>query len=167
MVQGGHGKLGKAGTGRVNKKSAGGQRRKAVKAVKSTRKGSSKVETNNPGIMAATRAINKKNERIIAAKATSGGAHFHLRDIAEKGQSFRECRFTGTGHKRVTSATGGVELLSFLFIHFRKPPLSRSVSVVNVGTLTMSTSCCGFSQLYRFCLPPYPPVQSMHPSMIN
>jgi hypothetical protein len=86
MVQGGNNKLGKAG-GSMKKstKSAGATRRKAMKVVKNTRKGSSKVETNNVGIMAATKAINKKNERIIAAKACSGGTHFNLRDIAEKG----------------------------------------------------------------------------------
>lgn len=42
----------------------------------------------NKGIIAATKAINKKNERIIAAKACVGGTHFFLKDIVEKGQCF-------------------------------------------------------------------------------
>ena len=83
MAQGNHGKLSKAKAG--TKRSAGSQRRKAVKAVKLTRKGSTKME-NNLGVVAATKAINKKNERIIAAKACVGGTHFFLKDIVEKGK---------------------------------------------------------------------------------
>jgi hypothetical protein len=89
MVQGGHGKLGKAKSTTIKKASKGAQRRKTVKAAKSTRKGGSGGSTvveNNPGIVAATKAINRKNERIIAAKACTGGTRFFLKDIAEKGE---------------------------------------------------------------------------------
>lgn len=36
---------------------------------------------------AVTKSINKKNERLIAAKAISSGAHFFLKDVAEKGNN--------------------------------------------------------------------------------
>mmetsp|Transcript_4521 Transcript_4521/g.7047 ORF Transcript_4521/g.7047 Transcript_4521/m.7047 type:complete len:121 (-) Transcript_4521:234-596(-) len=69
------------------KKSGGAQKRKAIKATKyAKRKGSGKIE-NNKGIVAATKAINKKNERIIAAKACTAGTNFFLKDIAEKGKN--------------------------------------------------------------------------------
>lgn len=77
MAQGNH-KLSKA------KKSAGSQKRKAVKVVKKTRKGNSAIE-NNKATVATTRAINRKNERIVAAKALNAGTAFFLQDIATKG----------------------------------------------------------------------------------
>lgn len=80
MAQGSH-KLGKA------TKSAGAQKRKAVRTVKKTKKGNTKTERNN-GILAATKAINKKNERLIASKALNAGANFSLTDIADKGKAF-------------------------------------------------------------------------------
>lgn len=80
MAQGSH-NLGKA------KKSAGSQKRKAVKTVKKTKKGNTKAERNE-GIVAATKAINRKNERLIAAKALNAGTMFSLTDIAEKGKNF-------------------------------------------------------------------------------
>lgn len=79
MAQGSH-KLGKA------KKSAGAQKRKAVKAVKSTKKGNASVEKNKD-IASTTKAINRKNERLIAAKALNSGVTFSLTDISEKGTS--------------------------------------------------------------------------------
>ena len=78
MAQGNH-KLGKA------KKSGGSQKRKTVKNTKKTKKGNTKVERNK-GIIAATKAINRKNERIIAAKAMNAGTSFSLTDISEKGK---------------------------------------------------------------------------------
>mmetsp|Transcript_28477 Transcript_28477/g.81903 ORF Transcript_28477/g.81903 Transcript_28477/m.81903 type:complete len:111 (+) Transcript_28477:136-468(+) len=79
MAQGNH-KLAKA------KKSAGAQKRKAVRTVKKTKKGNTKVERNQ-GMMAATKAINRKNERLIAAKAMNAGTNFSLTDISEKGKN--------------------------------------------------------------------------------
>jgi hypothetical protein len=82
MAQG----LGKA-LGKAKKKASGGaKKRKVVNAKKhSKRKGSAAIE-NNKGIIAATKAINRKNERIIAAKATNAGTRFCLTDISTKGK---------------------------------------------------------------------------------
>ena len=82
MAQG-SGKLGKAG-GR--KKSGGSQRRKNVKVAKKRNKGSSKVETKDKFIVAATKQINRKNERVIAAKATNSHTKFYLNDLTQKGE---------------------------------------------------------------------------------
>lgn len=77
MAQGNH-KLAKA------KKSRGAQKRKTVKSVKKTKKGNAAVERNT-GIIATTKAINRKNERFIASKALTAGTSFSLKDIAQKG----------------------------------------------------------------------------------
>lgn len=81
MAQGG-GKLGKTG---ARKKSAGSQRRKNVRVAKKKNKGSSKVETKDKAIVAATKQINRKNERVIAAKATNAHTKFYLSDLTTKG----------------------------------------------------------------------------------
>ena len=81
MAQGNH-KLAKP------KKASPAQQRKAVKTVKKTKKGNAKVERNK-GILAATKIINRKNERLIAAKALNAGTNFSLSDIAEKGKEPR------------------------------------------------------------------------------
>ena len=78
MAQGNH-KLGKA------KKSPGAQRRKASKSIKKTRKGNARTERNK-AIIETTKAINRKNERLIAAKAMNAGTSFSLTDISEKGK---------------------------------------------------------------------------------
>ena len=80
MVQGSH-KLGKS------RKSGGSQKRKSVKTVKKTKKGNAKVERNK-AIIATTKAINRKNERIIAAKAMNAGTSFSLKDISTKGKEY-------------------------------------------------------------------------------
>lgn len=77
MAQGNH-KLGKA------KKSGGSQRKRGGKAVKHKRKGSSNIE-NNKSTIETSKAICKKNERLVAAKALSGGTNFFLKDISERG----------------------------------------------------------------------------------
>lgn len=79
MAQGNH-KLGKA------KKSGGAQKRKAGNATKHKRKGGSAIEKNKAKI-ATTKSINRKNERIVAAKALNGGTNFFLKDISERGKS--------------------------------------------------------------------------------
>ncbi|KAG7361806.1 hypothetical protein IV203_036907 [Nitzschia inconspicua] len=88
MAQGSH-KLGGKSSGnasnRKRAKSAGAKKRQTVKAKTTTRKGSSNIERNK-GIIEATKAINRKNERIIAAKACTAGTNFFLKDIAEKGK---------------------------------------------------------------------------------
>lgn len=81
MAQG-NGKLGKTGS---RKKSAGSKRRKTVKVAKTQNKGSSRVERKDKAIVAATKQINRKNERLIAAKATNGHTKFCLSDLKEKG----------------------------------------------------------------------------------
>ena len=78
MAQGSH-KLGKA------KKSKGAAKRKQVKTVKKTRKGNTTIERNK-SVAAVSKAINKKNERIVAAKAVNAGTSFFLNDIVEKGK---------------------------------------------------------------------------------
>ena len=78
MAQGNH-KLGKA------KKSKGATKRKQVKTVKKARKGNASVEKNK-AIAAVSKAINKKNERLVAAKAVNAGTSFFLNDIVEKGK---------------------------------------------------------------------------------
>jgi hypothetical protein len=79
MAQGNH-KLGKAKTSR------GAAKRKQVKTVKKAKKGNPSVE-HNKSIASASKAINKKNERLVAAKALNNGTSFFLKDIAEKGTS--------------------------------------------------------------------------------
>ena len=81
MAQGNH-KLAKP------KKVDSGKQRKVVKVSKTTKKGNAKVERNK-GILAATKIINKKNERLIAAKALNAGTNFSLTDIATKGKDGR------------------------------------------------------------------------------
>ena len=81
MAQG-NGKFGNAGG---KKKSAGSLRRKNVKGAKKTNKGSSMIERKDKGIVAATKQINRKNERLIAAKATSAHTKFYLKDLSDKG----------------------------------------------------------------------------------
>lgn len=83
MAQG-NGKLGKTGS---RKKSAGSKRRKTVKVAKTQNKGSSRVERKDKAIVAATKQINRKNERLIAAKATNGHTKFCLSDLKEKGKN--------------------------------------------------------------------------------
>jgi hypothetical protein len=90
MVQGNH-KLGKSSgsnKGTLSRqqrdKSVGAKKRQVLKSKKTTRKGSSNIERDKD-IVAATKAINRKNERIIAAKACTAGTTFFLKDIAEKG----------------------------------------------------------------------------------
>lgn len=107
MAQGG-GKLGKVG---ARKKSAGSQRRKGTKAAKKQNKGSSKVESKDKGIVAATKMINRKNERIIAAKATNAHTKFYLSDLTVKGK----CR------------DGSTETTSFASTNARGQPI-REVS---------------------------------------
>jgi len=85
MVQG-NGKFGKS-SGGGRKKSGGSQRRKTVKLAKRKNKGSSKIESKDKGIVAVTKQINRKNERIIAAKATSAHTKFYLSDLSEKGKN--------------------------------------------------------------------------------
>eukprot|EP00980_Cylindrotheca_fusiformis_P001522 scaffold346_cov116-Cylindrotheca_fusiformis.AAC.36 len=79
MAQGNH-KLARS------KKSAGAQKKRGAKAVKIKRKGSSAIVDSKAQI-ATTKAINRKNERIVAAKALNGGTAFYLKDIAERGKS--------------------------------------------------------------------------------
>jgi hypothetical protein len=79
MAQGNH-NLGKS------KKSGGAQKKKGGKALKhKMRKGSAKIVDSKVQI-ATSKAINRKNERVVAAKAMNGGSHFYLKDIAERGQ---------------------------------------------------------------------------------
>jgi hypothetical protein len=83
------GSLNKLKNSKIRKPSGGAQKRKAVKATKyAKRKGSASIE-NNKGIVAATKAINRKNERIVAAKACTAGSNFFLKDIAEKGERMK------------------------------------------------------------------------------
>ena len=79
MAQGNH-KLGKA------KKSAGAQKRKAVKAVKKKAKKGNPAVERNKSIIDTSKAINRKNERLIAAKASNAGTNFFLNDISTKGE---------------------------------------------------------------------------------
>jgi hypothetical protein len=78
MAQGNH-KLGKA------KRSTGSQTKKSVKNIKKAKKGNAKGPERNSAIRDTSKAINRKNERLIAAKALGAGSHFNLKDIATKG----------------------------------------------------------------------------------
>jgi hypothetical protein len=83
MAQGNHSKA----LGKAKKKASGGaKKRKTVNAKKHSKKKGSVAIENNAGIVAATKAINRKNERIIAAKATNSGTRFCLNDIKTKGK---------------------------------------------------------------------------------
>merc|ERR1712238_591892 len=76
MAQG-SGKLGGSGG---KKKSAGSQRRKTVKIKKKKGKGSSKVESKDKGIVAATKQINRKNQRQISTRNKRQGKATKLSD---------------------------------------------------------------------------------------
>eukprot|EP00934_Nitzschia_sp_Nitz4_P004983 Nitzschia sp. Nitz4//scaffold9_size221794//194557//194992//NITZ4_001380-RA/size221794-processed-gene-0.291-mRNA-1//1//CDS//3329561103//4973//frame0 len=78
MAQGNH-KLAKA------HKSSGSQKRKAVKNIKKTKKGHTKIDRTKDS-QETSKAINRKNERIIAAKALSSGTTLTLSDIATRGK---------------------------------------------------------------------------------
>lgn len=88
MAQGSSTKsLGKA------RKSAGSQRRKTVRAKSSLSKGRKHYNTKVQRKVAAqrdetdtTKAINRKNESLIAAKAVRVGTKFFLGDISSKGK---------------------------------------------------------------------------------
>jgi hypothetical protein len=87
-----------------NKKKApsgGSQKKTAVKAKTNKRKGGYKIENAH---VATTKAINKKNERIIAAKATTAGSQFYLKDIATKGKNESQ-RQTAVRDKKQLSKT--------------------------------------------------------------
>ena len=94
MAQGNH-KLGKP------KKVAAGKQRKVVKIAKMTKKGNAKGVERNKGILAATKIINKKNERLIAAKALNAGTNFSLTDIATKGKD------SDLGHDSMSQNSNG------------------------------------------------------------
>jgi len=100
MAQGG-GKFGKTGS---RKKSAGSKRKNVSKVAKKKNKGSSKVETKDKFIVAATKQINRKNERIIAAKATNAHTKFYLKDLTEKGKNESQ-RQISTRNKKQGKAT--------------------------------------------------------------
>jgi hypothetical protein len=83
MAQG-NAKVGKA------KKSAGSQKRKVVRS-KTVVKGPKQFSDKRPNlaareVKAATKAINRKNEALVAAAAVSVGSRFFLGDISEKGK---------------------------------------------------------------------------------
>ena len=101
MAQGGN--LKKLGNNK-RKPSGGSQRRKAVKAKTNKRKGGYKVDNNNVRSIVTTKAINKKNERIIAAKATTAGTQFFLKDIATKGKNESQ-RQTAARDKKQSAKT--------------------------------------------------------------
>ena len=79
------------GLGKVNKvkKSAGSQKRKVTRKAQSLAKGrmqfSAKGNKHNAEEADTTKAINRKNEALIAAKAVSSGAKFFLGDVKDKG----------------------------------------------------------------------------------
>lgn len=68
-----------------NKKGSPHHKRHATKTAKKTKKGNAKVERNKDNLE-TTKAINRKNERVIAAKALNSGLSFSLTDIAQKGK---------------------------------------------------------------------------------
>ena len=80
------------GLGNLNKakKSKGSQKRKVVKA-KSLTKGRKSFNAKGSKTTSfkdekeTTKAINRKNESIVAAKAVSVGTRFFLNDVTEKG----------------------------------------------------------------------------------
>jgi hypothetical protein len=79
MAQGNH-KLGKS------VKSAGSQKHKTASAgTRKAKKGNTFIERNR-NIADASKAINKKNERMIAGKASNAGTNFFLKDISIKGE---------------------------------------------------------------------------------
>lgn len=69
-------------------KSQGSQKRKAVRSKKSIGKGRKHYHSKHESDRVAastTKAINKKNETLVAAKAVGVGTKFFLSDISEKG----------------------------------------------------------------------------------
>ena len=128
MAQGNH-KLGKA------KRSGGSQKRKTVKSVKKKRKGSTTIETNR-SIVATTKAINSKNERIVAAKACNAGTNFFLKDISDKGELSSLCYCVGFFLVRFTT-------------RFRKSLLELIIQPWPHGMFCISITFAGKSELKR------------------
>lgn len=79
------------GLSKVNKKqkSVGSQKRKVTRKAQSLSKGRKQFHAKgrkaNVEELDTTKAINRKNEALIAAKAVSNGAKFFLTDVKEKG----------------------------------------------------------------------------------
>jgi hypothetical protein len=71
------------------KHSGGAQKKKVIKSKSSIKKGQKqkkpKPTSYNTEQKETTKAINRKNEALIAAKAVSAGSRFFLSDIAEHG----------------------------------------------------------------------------------
>jgi len=75
-------------------KSGGAQKRKAVRGKKTVHKGNRDFKPTRGGNKnaaaledaATTKAINKKNEVAIAAKAVAVGTQFFMSDVASKGE---------------------------------------------------------------------------------
>lgn len=94
-------------------KSAGAQKRKAIKAKTQLKKGrkqyaqkEGKVESQRDEAE-TTKAINRKNEALVAAKAVNAGAKFFLGDIAEKGKK-EVHRQNKERHKKETKSSSRV-----------------------------------------------------------
>lgn len=89
MAQG-QGKLSAKGGGGGRRKSKAAQKKQAVKAKTATKNrrkhfSASRHVASRAAEEQTTKAINKKNESLIAAKAVGVGTKFFLGDITEKG----------------------------------------------------------------------------------
>ncbi|KAL7557710.1 hypothetical protein ACA910_018504 [Epithemia clementina (nom. ined.)] len=99
MAQG-SGKLGKA------QKSKGSQKRKAIrkktvsKGRKSFQPKGLKSDIHLRSELDTTKAINKRNETIVAAKAVGSGTTFFLKDVAEKGNKEMKKQITERNKKQ-------------------------------------------------------------------
>uniref|UniRef100_A0A7R9ZNK4 Uncharacterized protein n=1 Tax=Craspedostauros australis TaxID=1486917 RepID=A0A7R9ZNK4_9STRA len=106
MAQGKH-NLGKA------RKSRGSQRRKVNKTAKLKRKGGSgNCSERSKDVVAVTKAINRKNERIIAGKALtiSGNDTFRMSDLCSKGKKENERQLAKRSKKENAANTMGGRL---------------------------------------------------------
>jgi hypothetical protein len=94
-------------------KSAGAAKKKVVKTKAATKGPKERRHKNNPARaddIATTKAINRKNEAGIAAKAVAVGTQFFLTDIATKGKTDLNKKLNER-NKKQGKATGAADRL--------------------------------------------------------
>ena len=104
MAQG-SGKLSK-----TTKSKSGGATKKKVVRTKTVTKGRKDFKTKNINAavidnVAATKAINRKNEIGVAAKAVSVGTKFFLQDVAQSGQQAHKKQLQIRDKKQMNSSS--------------------------------------------------------------
>lgn len=95
------------------KKSAGALRRKVVrkKTVTKGKKQFQNKRSPNLDQMETTKAINRRNEKMIAAKAVSAGTQFFLTDISDKGEKEMKANLRARDKKQSKTTSSKLRVL--------------------------------------------------------